>query len=94
MNSAFPPSRMSVPRPAMLVAIVTVALRPAWATISASCAWYLALSTTCLTPRSFSSFDSRSDFSIETVPTSAGRPCFCCSMMSATIASYFSFSVR
>ena len=25
-------------------------------------------------PRSFSSFDSRSDFSIETVPTSAGGP--------------------
>ena len=31
-----------MPRPAMLVAIVTVALRPACATISASCAWYLA----------------------------------------------------
>ena len=45
-------------------------------------------------PRSFSSFDSRSDFSIETVPTSAGRPSFCLSMMSRTIASYFSFSVR
>jgi hypothetical protein len=38
MNSGLPPSRMSVPRPAMLVAIVTVPLRPACATNSASCA--------------------------------------------------------
>ena len=51
MCSALPPSRMSVPRPAMLVAIVTLPLRPACATISASCAWYFALSTTCLMPR-------------------------------------------
>ena len=35
----------------MLVAIVTLPLRPACATISASCAWYLAFSTTCLMPR-------------------------------------------
>ncbi len=48
MNSALPPSRMSVPRPAMFVAIVTAPFRPAWATISASCAWYFAFSTTCL----------------------------------------------
>ena len=61
-----------MPRPAMFVAMVTVSRRPACATISASCAWYFALSTTCLTPRFFSSDDSRSDFSIETVPTSVG----------------------
>ena len=36
MNSELPPSRMSVPRPAMLVAMVTMPLRPACATISAS----------------------------------------------------------
>ena len=36
MNSGLPPRMMSVPRPAMLVAIVTAPLRPAWATISAS----------------------------------------------------------
>ena len=35
--SGLPPSRMSVPRPAMFVAIVTAPCRPAWATISASC---------------------------------------------------------
>ena len=74
MNSGLPPRRMSVPRPAMLVAIVTAPLRPAWATISASCSWYFAFRTTCLMPRRFRSLDSRSDFSIETVPTSTGRP--------------------
>ena len=47
MNSGLPPRMMSVPRPAMLVAIVTPALRPAWATISASRSWYLALRTWC-----------------------------------------------
>ena len=45
-------------------------------------------------PRSLSSFDSRSDFSIETVPTRTGRPCSCFSRMSVTMASYFSRSVR
>ena len=35
-NSALPPSTISVPRPAMLVAMVTMPSRPAWATISAS----------------------------------------------------------
>ena len=32
--AGLPPSRMSVPRPAMFVAIVTAPLRPAWATIA------------------------------------------------------------
>ncbi len=36
MNSGLPPSRMSVPRPAMLVDTVTALLRPAWATMPAS----------------------------------------------------------
>ena len=40
-----PPSLMSVPRPAMLVAMVTAPERPACATISASFSWYLAFST-------------------------------------------------
>src|SRR5207247_2309910 len=42
-KSGLPPSRMSVPRPAMLVAIVTAASRPAWATLSASRSWYVAV---------------------------------------------------
>ena len=48
-------SLMSVPRPAMFVAIVTLPLRPACATISASRSWNLALRTLCLMPRRFSS---------------------------------------
>ena len=36
MASGLPPRMMSVPRPAMFVAMVTAPLRPAWATISAS----------------------------------------------------------
>ena len=41
------PSLMSVPRPAMLVEMVTVPGWPARETISASCRWNLALSTLC-----------------------------------------------
>ena len=36
MNSGFPPSMMSVPRPAMLVATVTAPFTPARAMIAAS----------------------------------------------------------
>jgi hypothetical protein len=78
----------------MFVAIVTLSLRPACATISASCAWYFALRTTCLMPRLRRRVERRSDFSIETVPTSVGRPLACFSRMSSTIASNFSRSVR
>ena len=46
MKSELPPRRMSVPRPAMLVAMVTMPNLPAWATISASFSWNLALRTT------------------------------------------------
>ena len=53
MNSELPPSRMSVPRPAMLVAIVTMPSRPACATISASFSWNFAFSTTWRTPLRF-----------------------------------------
>ena len=65
---------MSVPRPAMFVAMVTASLRPAWATISASRWWCLALSTSCLTPRCSSMPEISSLRSIETVPTRIGRP--------------------
>ena len=37
--STLPPSWMSVPRPAMLVAMVTAPGTPAWATMMASCSW-------------------------------------------------------
>ena len=45
-----PPSTMSVPRPAMLVAMVTAPGCPACATIAASRACCLAFSTSCATP--------------------------------------------
>src|SRR5262249_30566112 len=92
-KSALPPSRMSVPRPAMLVAIVTAPSRPAWATISASRSWYLALSTSWRTPRFLRSLESTSDFSIDTVPTSTGWPPSWHLMMSSTTALNFSRSV-
>mmetsp|Transcript_7628 Transcript_7628/g.26847 ORF Transcript_7628/g.26847 Transcript_7628/m.26847 type:complete len:215 (-) Transcript_7628:1235-1879(-) len=49
---ALPPSTMSVPRPAMFVAMVTAPRRPACATVSASCLayWGLAFSRLCCTP--------------------------------------------
>ena len=48
--AGLPPSRMSVPRPAMFVAMVTAPMRPAWATIGASFSWNLAFRTSCLMP--------------------------------------------
>jgi len=67
-----PPSRISTPRPAMLVAIVTVPGRPACAINTASRSCCLAFNTLC-SIRAFSS--SRLSFSvvsIDTVPTSTG----------------------
>ena len=58
----------------MLVAMVTAPKRPAWATISASRSWYFAFSTTCLMPSFFRRVERCSDFSMEMVPTSTGRP--------------------
>ena len=83
-----------MPRPAMLVAMVTAFIRPAWATISASFSWYLALSTWWSgTPLFLRSLDSRSDFSMDTVPMRIGRPFSCSSLISWTTASNFSRSV-
>ena len=72
--SRLPPSLMSVPRPAMLVAMVTAPGAPACATISASCSWKRAFSTACGTFFFFSSSLIVSLFSIEVVPTSTGCP--------------------
>ena len=63
---------MSVPRPAMLVAIVIAPGWPASATISASRWWYFAFSTLCMMPPRCISFDSVSDTSTLAVPTSTG----------------------
>jgi hypothetical protein len=78
----------------MLVAIVIIVGRPAWATISASRACCLALSTWCGSFSLVSSSDSTSEFSIEVVPTSTGWPRSWQSLMSASIAAYFSRTVR
>jgi hypothetical protein len=92
--STLPPSWMSVPRPAMLVAMVTAPGRPAWATICASWSWKRALSTLCGMPAFFSASDSSSDFSIETVPTSIGCWRARHSPISLTMARVLSASVR
>ena len=72
--SALPPSIISVPRPAMLVAIVTAPFLPACATISASRSWFFAFSTSCFMPFFLSIEERSSDFSIVIVPTSTGWP--------------------
>ena len=87
-KSGFPPSMISVPRPAMLVAIVTAPLRPASATISASFSWCLALSTLCFIPFFLSISLISSDISIEIVPTRTGWPVSCASATLSTIALY------
>ena len=74
MNSGFPPSIISVPLPAMLVAIVTALYLPAWATISASWAWNLAFNTLWGTPLFFNNSDNSSELFIEIVPTRTGCP--------------------
>ena len=83
-------SLMSVPRPAMLVAIVTVPGLPASDTTSASRWCILALSTWCLMLRMPSIFESSSLISTVVVPTSTGRPCLLNSTTSSMTA--FSFS--
>ena len=88
MCSGLPPSLMSTPRPAMLVAIITAPTRPAWAMTSPSrsaCSGF-AFSTACSMPWRFSSSESISETSTEIVPTSAGCPRSCRSATSFTTA--------
>ena len=85
---------MSVPRPAMLVAMVTAPSLPAWATISASRSCCLAFSTLCCTPRFFSSAESASLFSMLTVPTSTGWPFSWQAIICSITASNLPFSLR
>ena len=58
----------------MLVAMVTALSLPAWATIWASLAWYLAFSTWWGMPARLSLSERYSLFSTLMVPTSRGRP--------------------
>ena len=91
--SALPPSIMSVPRPAIFVAIVTAPFLPAWAMISASFSWYLAFSTLCFIPSFFKSLLKASDLSTFTVPTSTGCPFLLHSFICSITALYFPASV-
>ncbi|CFW38915.1 Uncharacterised protein [Bordetella pertussis] len=88
--STLPPSTMSVPRPAMLVAMVMWPGLPASATISASRACCLALRTSCGSLAWRSRPASSSEFSMLVVPTSTGWPRSWQSRMSLRIAWYFS----
>jgi len=85
---------MSVPRPAMLVAIVTAPARPAWAMISASRSTFsgLALSRLWGISCSASRAESTSDFSTDVVPTSTGRPCLWISAVSWATARHLAIS--
>ena len=89
-----PPSLMSVPRPAMFVAMITAPVRPAWATMPDSFSWNLALRVSCAMPRRLSRVDRISDFSTLTVPTRTGRPTSCISTISSMSALNFAFSSR
>ena len=91
--SGLPPRRMSVPRPAMLVEMVTPPLRPAWATISASRWWCLALRTLWGMPRFLRSEATTSLFATETVPTRMGCPLAWRRSISSQMAVNFSRSV-
>ena len=84
--SSRPPSRMSIPRPAICVDTVTAPARPASAMISASSASLRALSTTHSTPAARSRAASRSDSLTSSVPTSTGRSSSCAAATSSTRA--------
>mmetsp|Transcript_36986 Transcript_36986/g.118568 ORF Transcript_36986/g.118568 Transcript_36986/m.118568 type:complete len:325 (-) Transcript_36986:1475-2449(-) len=75
-KAALPPRRISVPRPAMFVAMVTAPTRPAWAMISDSrCAtWGLAFRTRWGIFWFVSSSEIKLESSTVVVPTRTGRP--------------------
>ena len=65
---------MSVPRPAILVAIVTAPFLPASIIISASRSWFLAFNTLCGIPLRFNNCEIYSEVSTATVPNNTGCP--------------------
>ena len=81
-----PPSLMSVPRPAMFVAMVTLPGMPAFSTMCASRSCCFALSTSCAMLFSLSTPESSSEVSMDVVPTSTGCSRFTQSSMSSMIA--------
>jgi hypothetical protein len=91
--STLPPSTMSVPRPAMLVAMVIIfgpaGLRDDLGLLGV----LLGVEHLVRQLGLLSSSEISSEFSIEVVPTSTGWPRSWQSRMSATTASYFSLAV-
>ena len=74
-NSSTPgPSLISVPLPAMLVAIVIAFFNPACATICASLWCCFAFKTLCGIPFCFNILDNSSDTSTDIVPINTGCP--------------------
>ena len=71
-SDSLPPKTISVPRPAMLVEIVTAPGAPAFATISASRSCCFALRTSCLILCFVSKTDTSSELSMLLVPTRTG----------------------
>ena len=84
---------MSVPRPAILVAIVTTPLFPASATISASFLWSFAFKTLWWTFLLVNILESNSEISTEVVPIKTGLPEFDNSVTHSITALYFSLFV-
>ena len=83
-------SLISVPRPAMLVAIVTAPAFPASVTISDSRWCIFAFRTLCLMFFIFNILLNNSEISTEVVPTRTGLPAFTKISVSAITALYFS----
>ena len=74
-NSSTPgPNFISVPLPAIFVAIVIAFFKPACDTISASLLCCLAFKTLCGIPFCFNIFDNNSETSTEIVPIKTGCP--------------------
>ena len=73
-----------MPRPAIWVDTVIAPRLPASATIAASCASFLALSTTCGSPAAARLRPIRSDSAMSRVPIRTGRPARCAAVTSAT----------
>ena len=90
-SSAIPgPSFISVPLPAMFVAMVTAAGLPASATIAASSLSFFALSTQWAMPASLKHVLRLSEAATERVPMSTGRPLWKNSSTRSTTAIFFS----
>ena len=93
-SSFLPPKTISVPLPAIFVAIVTIPGLPAFAITSASFSCCFAFKIWWEIFFSFKSLETCSDDSTETVPTKIGADFFLSDSISSISAKYFAFFVR